>query len=249
MEPMTEAAEKVSSSETPARVAKPRLRWYQFSLRSLLIFVTLCAIACSWLATWMQRQRRQFEAVKAFDNKKITDGSPAFGPFFCFSCFNQQSINTIIQYNQTWAGYVIRDISLANITTLAYSSGDIGWGEAADIDIYKLENINYLPHLETLGIQGDFPDEGLKFIENMKQLQNLYLSSSSVTDAGLCRLEHLRNLKEMKIRFPKVTQQGIEKLRRALPNCKIESYKMDEPSMFYGKENYSGPEMGTPVKN
>jgi len=25
------------------------LRWYQFSLRTLLVFVTLCAMACSWL--------------------------------------------------------------------------------------------------------------------------------------------------------------------------------------------------------
>lgn len=39
-------------------------RWYQFSLRTLLIFVTLFAISCSWFAVKLQQARRQREAVE-----------------------------------------------------------------------------------------------------------------------------------------------------------------------------------------
>ena len=44
---------------------KPKRRWYQYSLRTLLLFMVLCAIACSWFAVKMQRVKRQQEAVEA----------------------------------------------------------------------------------------------------------------------------------------------------------------------------------------
>ena len=42
----------------------PKLRWYQFSLRSLLLFVALCAIPCSWVAVKRERVRRQQEMIE-----------------------------------------------------------------------------------------------------------------------------------------------------------------------------------------
>ena len=44
--------------------AKPRRRWFQYSLRSLMIFVLFWSLACSWLAVKMQQARRQRAAVE-----------------------------------------------------------------------------------------------------------------------------------------------------------------------------------------
>jgi hypothetical protein len=44
---------------SPSSAGKPGLRWFQFSLRSLLIFVTLSALACSWFTVTMQHARKQ----------------------------------------------------------------------------------------------------------------------------------------------------------------------------------------------
>jgi hypothetical protein len=43
---------------------KTKLRWYQYSLRTLLIIVTLFAFACSWFAVKMQQAKKQYEAVE-----------------------------------------------------------------------------------------------------------------------------------------------------------------------------------------
>ena len=47
-------------------------RWYQYSLRSLLLLVTLCAFACSWLAVKIERGKRQKTAIAALKAKGIT---------------------------------------------------------------------------------------------------------------------------------------------------------------------------------
>ena len=44
---------------TGMTASTPKLRWFQFSLRTLLIVVTLCAIPCSWLAVKMRRAERE----------------------------------------------------------------------------------------------------------------------------------------------------------------------------------------------
>ena len=46
-----------------SRSPNPERRWYQFSLRTLLVFTLLCAIPCSWVAVRMNRGRRQREVV------------------------------------------------------------------------------------------------------------------------------------------------------------------------------------------
>ena len=43
----------------------PKLRWYQFSLRSLLLFFLFCSVPFGWLGARMQNARRQRESVEA----------------------------------------------------------------------------------------------------------------------------------------------------------------------------------------
>ena len=52
---------------TDATATTPKLkgRWLQYSLRTLLVVVTLFAVLCSWLAVEIQRIQRQQKAVAA----------------------------------------------------------------------------------------------------------------------------------------------------------------------------------------
>ncbi len=40
-------------------------RWFQFSLRTLLVFVTLCAILCSWVGEGIRQAEREKTAERA----------------------------------------------------------------------------------------------------------------------------------------------------------------------------------------
>ena len=48
---------------TDSHPPKPKRRWYQYSLRTLLLLVLVAAVPCSWLAVRMQRAKRQREAI------------------------------------------------------------------------------------------------------------------------------------------------------------------------------------------
>jgi hypothetical protein len=52
-------------SEPPkADLPKRRRRWFQFSLRSLLIFMMLISIACSWGTLRLRRALKRTAAVR-----------------------------------------------------------------------------------------------------------------------------------------------------------------------------------------
>ena len=49
----------------------------------------------------------------------------------------------------------------------------------------------------------------------------LDLDSTNVTDAGLKHLEGLTGLAELNLYGTQVTDEGVNKLQQALPNCEI----------------------------
>ena len=55
----------------------------------------------------------------------------------------------------------------------------------------------------------------------MTQLQDLSLVDTQITDAGLKHLEALTRLGHLYLHGSQVTDEGVEKLKQALPECKI----------------------------
>ncbi len=66
-------------------------------------------------------------------------------------------------------------------------------------------------------------DEGLKHLKGLKELRYLNLHATAVTDAGLEHLTGLTSLDSVYLWQSKVTEKGAEKLRRALPDARINS--------------------------
>ena len=70
--------------------------------------------------------------------------------------------------------------------------------------------------------QTQVSDAELAHFKHWKKLTTLVLFSTQVSDAGLAQLAGCKNLKMLALKKTKVTAAGIDKLRQALPDCKIE---------------------------
>jgi hypothetical protein len=194
---------------------KPKLRWFQYSLRSLLLFVTACAIACSWLAVTIQSQRRQGAAAKAIE----------------------KAGGTIVS-EPTWLGKLLRDGSLVAVTQVILS------GEATtDAVLVHLQGLNQLEKLvladtriTDAGLANlcglgrlDFlmlgntqvTDAGLVHLEGLAKLEELWLENTNVSDVGLKHLTGLKHLRVLNLSGTKVTHEGVEDLLQKLPDCGI----------------------------
>jgi hypothetical protein len=64
--PLADRVTSMTMTE-PSVTPKPKLHWYQFSLRTLLLSVTVCALGCSWLALPTARAHRFVSAVRNGD--------------------------------------------------------------------------------------------------------------------------------------------------------------------------------------
>jgi hypothetical protein len=53
----------MGTDSLPTAEKQPKLRWYQFRLRSLFILTILVALASSWFAVEVRRASRQKELV------------------------------------------------------------------------------------------------------------------------------------------------------------------------------------------
>jgi hypothetical protein len=66
---------------------------------------------------------------------------------------------------------------------------------------------------------GGGTDATLVHLEELNQLSRLILCGSKVRDIELVDLASLWRLQTLTLDVSKVTEQGVENLQRALPNC------------------------------
>ncbi len=189
---------------------KPKRRWYQFSLRTLLVFVLLFSIGMSWFAVKLQPARRQRAAVQVIEELGgwvLYDGeleaflSPKSGP-------------------PPWLKKLLGPDYFADVTQVYFYEGV----DAKDFDAL-FERLKQLPELRQLAIYNSpITDAELEHLKGMTSLERLSLVDAWVTDAGLEHLKGLTKLELLQLRRTEVSDEGAEELRQALPNCKIECW-------------------------
>ena len=119
--------------------------------------------------------------------------------------------------------------ALENLTFLDVSSTKIT--DAGLKELAPLKNLTKLWVGDTKAdvlrrTAGPLTDAGLKELTAFPNLTDLYYGSTHVTDKGLEDVAKLRNLTSLFLYRTNVTEAGLAKLRKALPKCKIESYKI-----------------------
>ena len=176
---------------------KPKLRWFQYRLRTLLIVVTLCAIPFAWVAAkWLQLKREQ-EAARAFETLGgLVNWSKPSGP--------------------VWLRDLIGDDLFTHIELL-YLFG-------TEVTDTGLENIKGLGELQTLNLWATkITDTGLENLKGLSQLRTLDLGETKITDAGLEHFKGLSQLQTLNLVGTNVTRYGAREPQGIRPTQRIAS--------------------------
>lgn len=113
-----------------------------------------------------------------------------------------------IDYFKAKGGYVFRDGKSLDISGID------------NIENKDLECLLSFPQLEVLSLNERITDEGLKYVENLKNLRALHLDNTRITNEGLRYIQNLDKLRVLYLSDTKITDNGLKYLEN-LTNLEI----------------------------
>ena len=236
------------SSPAPDKPAPPKRRWFrlQFSLRALLLLMTLVCIVCG---AWLNRAIRQRTAVRRFyELTAARDDSYPSGESAVTMTYRYRGKNEYYKPIVPKWQHPLRDalgeeafgeVTGVQLMRTAVTDDDLRLLAAVPTIEYVnlnstqvtdagLVHLRACPKLNMLQCDATpITDAGIAELTRHQNLASLSLSGTKITDAGLEHLAKLPKLKELWLRNTAITDAGYKKLQAALPNCEIQA---DVPS-------------------
>jgi Leucine-rich repeat (LRR) protein len=226
-----------AAMETGPHKAEPpkrKRRWFQFSLRTLMVLTLVCAIPFAWLGRRIEQKRGEREAVAAivklggsvsYDYEKASwewefGGSAPIG-----------EVKHAKPPGPDWLRNLLGENFFSDVYWVVLSTSDGKLENLKQLTQLKklqltvsdggLENLKGLTQLQFLHFSGAVTDADLENLKEMHHLKELSLNATKVTDAGLTKLKGLTHLESLGLGLTKVTDAGVKDLQTALPNCNI----------------------------
>ena len=221
-----------------------RRRWFQYSLRTLMLFMFACVTASAWVGWELAKTRRERTAVakiescggEAWDHKMTgppwmtrhfrrvegvwfvdTPTDAGLGQLKQLTCL-EALIFTDTQVTDAGLVHLKRLASLKRL--------DLDNTQVTDAGLIHLKELTDLEELQLAGTQ--VTDAGLEQLTGPFELERLTLGGIQITDAGLVHLEGLTSLYTLVLGTSPVTDTGVEKLQQVLPNCDIRCHPATE---------------------
>jgi len=181
----------METTPTSTGAGKGRRRRFQFTLRTLMLFVTAFAVLCSWASVEIHDYRRRQRALEAV---------------FPFPTVSTLRSPMPTSWPSTW---IIKLFVDWNPQVVTYARAD----SASDEQMLQICRLRYLKILVLEG--SDVTDRDLVHLHGLSKLDALSLNDTRVTDSGLCHLTRLPSLESLDVsdtqisgaslaRFPKL---------------------------------------------
>ena len=87
--------------------------------------------------------------------------------------------------------------------------------------LQELPNLRVLWLLQENGGKTPVTDSGMAHVARLAQLTDLYLIRVSIGDRGIAQLHGMPNLQRLSLRGTKVTEEGVQALCEAMPDCLV----------------------------
>jgi Leucine-rich repeat (LRR) protein len=168
----------------------PRGGWLRFSLRSLLVLVTLLAMGLGWFAYWREGKRREAAAGDWVLNH---GGSIA-------ESNGREMAHPPLWVR--WLGPVLPEECLRTVHFVDFLE------DPTDADLKVLRD---LPNLKQLNLNHakNITPAGLAPLAELPKLEVLYLMNTPVGDTGLAQVRNLHGLKEIWVVHTGITDASM----------------------------------------
>ena len=203
--------------------ATPKRRWYQFSLKTLLVGLTLlCLGPGGYVAYEQNKARRQKGAVEAIEElggvvdygRNVSARSPMLRQILGDDTFG--GVDSIDFWNPSH----VTDADLKHLAGLKrLTTLHLDNSQVTDVGLKHLAGLESLSVLYLNNSQVN--DAGLKQLASLESLSHLDSNNTQVTDAGLVHLAGLKGLKSLYAHRTRVTDAGVAELQKSLPKCRI----------------------------
>ena len=208
-------------------VTPPR-RWYQFSLRTLLIAMTVLCIGPGGYVA--------FEQEKARENQRAVAAIEKLGGYVFY--------DEKAPARSGLTRLILGDDSFGNVNGVDFNPLKTENRQITGADLRHLKSFPRLNHLVLKNCR-QITDGGLAELSGRASLQYLYLNDTPITDAGLAHLAGLASLEELsrtrtqvtgpglvqlsgltKLNFlylysTRVSPASVDEIQKALPKCRI----------------------------
>jgi hypothetical protein len=182
--------------------AKPNIKrhWFRFSLRALLLLVTIASVGFGWFAYKLRQAQRQKEAVEAIDKlgwfvKYDYEVDPKGG-----------LLASPTPPGPIWLRELLGVDFFASVAVVQNN------GESfTDAQLVHLQGIPGLKSLYMLDTKTT--DAGLLHLHGLTQLEDLVLGRAQITDTGLVHLQGLTKLKTLNLDRTQITDAGLSHLQ------------------------------------
>jgi hypothetical protein len=215
---------------------KPKRRWSRYSLRTLLVFMTVASAGLGWLGIKVQQAQRQKEAVEAIKKlggyvfydyeivgddpiKKFDPDKTPPGPGWLSKVVGKDLFANVVSVNCPHSR--VTDADLVHLQSLKHCN-QLSLFNAARITDVGLVHLRTLTELEHLDLtNAEVTDAGLEHLQGLMHLKTLSLNSDQVTNVGLLHLRTCPELNWLQLYGTRVTDKGCQELQKALPNLQI----------------------------
>jgi hypothetical protein len=178
---------------------------FQFSLRSLLISVTLVAFVCSCFGTMLQKAEQQQHSAKC-----ITELGGYIEYDYDYNYRQEHMFDDNGMYNPP---------PPPGSDSLREILGDDLFNGLASFSIASVDFQRYSTSEKGRIVRSYVTDENLSILRNLTELRSIELPFQPITDSGVARLKDLKRLEYVNLYGTKITDKSIQSLTE-LPNLK-----------------------------
>jgi len=200
-----------------------RRRWFRYSMRTMLVVVTVLCVLLALVIVPAERQRRTVQKIRALGSasKAVYDyeyegrrgwGAELRGPEWLRRWIGVDYFQHVVSVHlQLSPGGEVTPDDLSNLSGLRHLA--VYGMPITDDGLHKLARLRNLESL-SFGDSSEITDRGLEHLSSLTELTHLFVASNQITGEGLRPFAAPGKLESLMLTSDNITPLGMEAVAR-----------------------------------